>query len=311
MATKKISELTAGVTLADADEFAAVQSGATKKWTAAKINEYIDSEIDGLSAQTVLLDAMTMKLRNAGSSEKATFQTFRNFFLNTDYPSYKNLVIENNSGNPTYQVDVSWDNMRIGYIYAGSFSGTIDITNSGALGLDTGSEANSTWYYIWAIAQDDGTNSVMLSASATSPTMPGSYTQKRLIGAVRNDGSGDFLNFKQRNEQHIYDPYISIANTAASGETAVASGTVDTVFPQIESIEKFYLFVQCSGVVDQVVGFRCIAGASFAQSQVNNSVATTDNYSGEMPNIDRTIIMYKQTGGGTIYLTTSGFSFTL
>lgn len=63
-------------------------------------------------------------------------------------------------------------------------------TNQG--GLDTSSEANSTWYYIWLIMRvDTGVVDVLFSASSTAPTMPANYTLKRLIGCLYNDGSGN------------------------------------------------------------------------------------------------------------------------
>ena len=51
-----------------------------------------------------------------------------------------------------------------------SFSETLDVTASGANGLDTGSEASSTWYHLWAIGKTDGTLDGLISASATAPT---------------------------------------------------------------------------------------------------------------------------------------------
>lgn len=42
---------------------------------------------------------------------------------------------------------------------------TADITASGANGLDTGAEANSTWYEVYLIAKDDGTKALLLHRS--------------------------------------------------------------------------------------------------------------------------------------------------
>jgi hypothetical protein len=68
---------------------------------------------------------------------------------------------------------ISWSNLYIEGTDLGSFSGTVDITASGALGLDTGSEASSTWYYVHAIASSDfQTVSAIFSSSPTSPTLP-------------------------------------------------------------------------------------------------------------------------------------------
>lgn len=67
-------------------------------------------------------------------------------------------------------------------------------TNQG--GMDTGSVGNSTWYYIWLIKRSDtGVVDALYSASSSSPTMPANYDYKRLIGAVRTDGSANILGY--------------------------------------------------------------------------------------------------------------------
>jgi len=70
---------------------------------------------------------------------------------------------------------------------------TADITQSGAGGLDTGSEASDTRYYIWLIYKPStNTLNLLLSTSSTSPTLPSGYTYKGLVGWVYNDADGDF-----------------------------------------------------------------------------------------------------------------------
>lgn len=72
-------------------------------------------------------------------------------------------------------------------------------TNQG--GLDTGSEANSTWYHVFVIRHPTTfVVDVLFSTSASAPTMPSGYTQKRRIGAVYNDGSGNLLAFVQHGD---------------------------------------------------------------------------------------------------------------
>jgi len=87
---------------------------------------------------------------------------------------------------------------------------TADITAGGANGLDTGSEANSTWYYLWVISKADGTAAALLSTSSSSPTMPSGYLYKRLLGAVRNDGSGDFYPFNMTTKRTTRRFYYEI-----------------------------------------------------------------------------------------------------
>jgi len=69
---------------------------------------------------------------------------------------------------------------------------TIDLTASGANGLDTGVEAVSTWYYVWLISGTAGVAG-LFSASHTTPVLPAGYTYKRLLGEWRNNSAGDLL----------------------------------------------------------------------------------------------------------------------
>lgn len=48
--------------------------------------------------------------------------------------------------------------------------------------LDTGTVAANTWYSIWAIATSAGASGLLVSTSATAPTMPAGYTYKARIG---------------------------------------------------------------------------------------------------------------------------------
>lgn len=73
-------------------------------------------------------------------------------------------------------------------------------TNQG--GLDTGAKANSTWYHVWLIRRSDtGVVDVLFSTSASSPTMPSNYDQKRRIGSVVTNGSGAIRPFVQDGDQ--------------------------------------------------------------------------------------------------------------
>lgn len=84
-----------------------------------------------------------------------------------------------------------------GFTYrASAVNVSYSITSSGANGLDTGTEANSTWYYEWIIYNPSTlTVASLLSLSATAPTMPSGYTAKARVGAIYNDASGN-LRFK-------------------------------------------------------------------------------------------------------------------
>ncbi len=77
-------------------------------------------------------------------------------------------------------------------------SETASLASSGAGGLDTGAEASSTWYYGWLIGKPDGTIDLLLSTSATSPTMPTGYTFRGRVTAFYNNASSNIDPYAQR-----------------------------------------------------------------------------------------------------------------
>lgn len=74
---------------------------------------------------------------------------------------------------------------------------TVDLTASGAGGLNSGSlEASGVWYHVWVIYNPStATAAGLFSLSAVDPTLPDGYTLKRRVGTVRNHAGGDLLNF--------------------------------------------------------------------------------------------------------------------
>jgi hypothetical protein len=106
-------------------------------------------------------------------------------------------------------------------------------TNQG--GLDTGSKANSTWYYLWLIRRPDtGVVDVLFSASATSPTMPADYTQKRrLPGAIRTDGSGNIRAFAMAGRSIYWNAPVQDYNASAARSLALLTITAPPVVTRV------------------------------------------------------------------------------
>ena len=77
---------------------------------------------------------------------------------------------------------------------------TVDLTASGAGGLDAGAEAPDTWYAVRVIGDTSGANpaSALFSNSADSPTLPPGYDRFRRVGWVRNDAAGNLPRFRMR-----------------------------------------------------------------------------------------------------------------
>lgn len=115
-----------------------------------------------------------------------------------------------------------WDSTyATSIVYAG---GTIALDASGAGGLDTGSPANSTQYYIWLCKGTSGVTAIF-SASASAPTLPSGYdSYKVCIGRVITDGSAN-INNTMMWAKH-YDSTESFVYTQLTGNFPNANATV-------------------------------------------------------------------------------------
>jgi hypothetical protein len=76
-----------------------------------------------------------------------------------------------------------------------SSSLTLDAATNGANGLDTGSLANSTFYFVFVIgsSQNLAKPATLLSTSATAPILPYNYDVFLRIGCALTNGSAQFL----------------------------------------------------------------------------------------------------------------------
>lgn len=116
--------------------------------------------------------------------------------------SFKNLVLVN-GGTPNNQVQITADELTVedtagGIARLSTVLITPDITVSGVNGLDTGSVATSTGYFIW-IVFNPTTNNIggLFSLSSTAPTMPSGYTFKARVGWNRTDASSHLHRVRQ------------------------------------------------------------------------------------------------------------------
>lgn len=98
---------------------------------------------------------------------------------------------------------------------------TASLAVSGAGGLDTGSETPNTWYSFWPIYNQSTNNlTLLLSTSATAPTLPSGYTFRARNGWVRNDASSNLWRTLQKgNRAQI------VIGTNPTASPVVASGT--------------------------------------------------------------------------------------
>lgn len=134
------------------------------------------------------------------------------------------LVTSNNAGTPNTKIDIASGKCRSdddtqNIISAGVL--TADCTTTGANGLQSGSLANNTWYYVWIIAKADNTTASFVSTSL-SPTLPSGYTVKRLVGFAKTDGSAHFITYSQNGNEWLWKAPLEDYNATPGVTTAVS-----------------------------------------------------------------------------------------
>lgn len=153
------------------------------------------------------------------------------------------LLLSNDATTPNTKLDVAAGicrdsnnviDMNLGNYLGLSGVGTansstvINFSVNGLNGLDTGSIAASTFYYIFVVADSSNKNptGALASLSATAPTLPFGYDSIRLIGCCLTDGSSHLLKYYTAgaggNKYFQWDAPIAVSVTS-SGTSATYS----------------------------------------------------------------------------------------
>jgi len=141
----------------------------------------------------------------------------------------------------------------------GAINVTLDITVSGVGGLDTGAEASATWYYVHGLGHPDGSRSAVLSLSAATPTLSGGYTFWGLLGAVRNDGSGNVKKVLQWNNEAWC---VRESVLTAGGATTYTAVDISDEVPPIARAVKLECQVKTTSGNAQIALFLSSGGTT-------------------------------------------------
>lgn len=92
--------------------------------------------------------------------------------------------------------------------------------NGGA--LDVATVLSTSWYHVFLIRRDsDAAMDILISLSATAPTLPSGWTSRRRIGSFRTDGSSQITPFVQNGDVFTWDVPIADVGIANPGTAAV------------------------------------------------------------------------------------------
>lgn len=202
---------------------------------------------------------------------------------------------------------------------AKTVSVTINDTVSGTNGLDTGTAANSTWYYVWVIYNPTTTTTAgLLSLSASSPTMPSGYTFKSRFGTVRTDSSGSkyLLQTQQygRSVQYVVrsGSNLTALPVAASGTSGSFSAGVVTAWASVAT--GSYVPPLASRIAGQIYIVSGQAGFVTPNQQWTGSYVSASQAIGLAPSggaatvpfnyiLESSNIYWATLSGGALYIT--------
>lgn len=145
---------------------------------------------------------------------------------------------------------------------------TVDITASGANGLDQGSEASSTWYALVGIGDSSGINDtkgLLVTAAnySSSMTLPSGYDLFARIGWLRNDGSSNLVQGRYYHDHFYYEDA-----PAAGAFTDVAFATKSFAVQVPPTVRETFVNSSFSGAGNQ----------SFTWRETGSSAATGTKY---------------------------------
>lgn len=150
------------------------------------------------------------------------------------------------------------------YLTVRAASLTLNTAGSGANGLDTGTIAASTWYYVYVISNGT-TTAALCSLSPTAPTMPSGFTYKALVSVLRSDGTANKfpLSFVQGNDRWKYK-LVAASNTV--GYPQLTSGLQGTA-------PSTWATVSTASAAPPIASSIHIAASALAQNLANAWVA--------------------------------------
>lgn len=141
------------------------------------------------------------------------------------------LLMFNNSSTPSTKIDITAGQTVMVTTggapkFVSSVSVTIDLTTTGANGMDTGARPTSGFVYNYIINNGSVTAglSTATSPSSAGPTLPGGYTYAVYVGAMWCDGSQNLFRMRQQKDWSQFT-VTSATNTAAFPSLGFTAGT--------------------------------------------------------------------------------------
>jgi len=222
-----------------------------------------------------------------------------------DLGETRGLIVTNNASTPNTKIDITASRAIMVTsaglpVFASSVSVTIDLTTTGANGMDTGSRPTSGWVYNYLISTGLVTAGLATATSPTSggPTMPTGYNYACYVGAMYCDSSQNLKRSRQDGDAAQYI-VTSATNTAAAPN--IANGTAGSY----SATTPTYASVSVSAFVPATTkSIRIIATTRWNNGSIAHVlVAPNTSYSGNVStNFPPLTLDTENTSGEAIFL---------
>lgn len=159
---------------------------------------------------------------------------------------------------------------------------TLNINSTGANGLDTGSVAASTFYYVHVIADSKLGNTAkgLISLSRTAPILPTGYDVWAFQGIVKTDASSNFLKFyvagNGNSREHYWDTILASDVTAGTSQTLANVSLIASV-PPIDGLPVMLQVNWTPATANDTVGITPFGSTATTITTVSGSVAAKVN----------------------------------
>jgi hypothetical protein len=189
---------------------------------------------------------------------------------------------------------------------------------NGINGLDTGTIAVSTTYALYVIADPIKTNpsGLLLSLSATQPTMPFGYSLFRRIGWALTDSSGNFKQITQVGTGAVrtYEYATPFAILTGGVATTFTNVLLATAVPNI--LAPVFINATYTGVAANVAGIRMAgiqAGTLISECPIKivaqvSAVPTTMSSVSILNRVSPSAIQYAVVSGDALTIEVSGWT---
>lgn len=214
MADKEIGDLTAASTLDGTELRHIVQGGNSRKETVLQGLTPVLSAANQASVRAAFSAPLVGHIWGLTLSNNATDSDHDIDIAAGEAASTEsNPVLMTLASSITKRIDAAWA--------VGTGNGGLDGTES-----SPGTPDANTWYSVWLIRRSDtGVVDALFSESATSPTLPTNYDQKRRLGWVKTDGSANILEFTQDGD------YFTYVDRQTATPTTIGTTSTTVTFP--------------------------------------------------------------------------------